>query len=169
MELLGWNAVMNRKEERNGPVEPLEQIIKRAAADLQRLRNERLEITKRIASIKETVSGLATLCDDEQAKARLMELLDTPSSGRQAGLTRACRQALIEASAPLTSSQIAIAIQRSNTLLSKYKDPSGAVNTVLNRLVRYGEAEKVLGPHGRVAWQWASKSDGDTPPQGKRT
>src|SRR5690242_6740814 len=101
---LDGNAVMNQKEERNGPVEPLEQIIKRAAADLQRLRNERMEITKRIASIKETVSGLATLCADEQVKARLLELVDTPSSGRQAGLTRAVRLALMESSAPLTSS-----------------------------------------------------------------
>lgn len=155
--------------ERNGTGDPLEQIIVRAAADLQKLRNERMEITRRIARIKETISGLATLCEDEHLKERLMELLDTPSSGRQAGLTRACRQALIEASAPMTSGQIVKAIERSNTLLSKYKDAAGTVNTVLNRLVRYGEAEKVLGPHGRVAWKWASKSAGDIRPQGTST
>jgi len=139
--------------------ETLDQIIRRAAADLQRLRNERMEITKRIARIKETISGLATMCEDEQLKERMLELVDTPSSGRRAGLTRAVRLALMEASAPLTSAQVAKAIQRSNALLSKYKDPSGTVNTVLNRLVRYGEVQKVPGPHGQLAWQWASKSD----------
>lgn len=157
---------MNHTREANGDVESLEQIIRRAAADLQRLRSERMEIAKRIARIKETISGLASLCEDEQLKARLMELVDTPPSGRQAGLTRACRLALMEASAPLTSGQVAREVQRSNALLSKYKDPSGAVNTVLNRLVRYGEAQKVPGPHGQVAWQWASKSDVDIAREG---
>jgi chorismate mutase len=152
---------MNQTREANAEVESLEQIIRRAAADLQRLRSERMEITKRIARIKETICGLATLCEDEQLKERMLELVDTPSSGRQAGLTRACRLVLMEASAPLTSGQVAKAIQRTNTLLSRYKDPSGTVNTVLNRLVRYGEAQKVPGPHGQLAWLWVSKSDGD--------
>src|SRR5690242_10779963 len=98
---------MSQTDEQNGHVETVEQIIRRAAADLQRLRSERMEITKRIARIKETISGLATLCEDEQLKARLLELVDTPSSGRQAGLTRAVRLALMEASAPLTSGQVA--------------------------------------------------------------
>ena len=152
---------MSQTDEQNGHVETVEQIIRRAAADLQRLRSERMEITKRIARIKETISGLATLCEDEQLKARLLELVDTPSSGRQAGLTRAVRLALMESSAPLTSSQVAKVIQGSNALLSKYKDAAGAVNTVLNRLVRYGEVQKVPGPYGQLAWQWASKSDVD--------
>lgn len=150
---------MNPTGETTGHIEPLEQIIRRAAAQLQALYTQRTEITRRITEIKKQISSLAALSEDPQLKLRLMQLVDRPASGRQHGLTQACRLALIEASAPMTSTQVAKAIQQSYASVAKYKDPAGVVNTVLNRLVRYGEAQKVVDPDGRLAWEWASRPD----------
>lgn len=149
---------MNPAVEASWHAEPLEQIIRRAETELQALYKQRTEVTRRITEIKKQISSLAALSEDQELKLRLTVLIDSPASGRQKGLTHACRVALIEACVPMTSSQVAKAIQQSYSRIANYKDPAGVVNTVLNRLVRYGEAQKVVDAHGRLVWEWASRS-----------
>lgn len=149
---------MEQIEATDGKTDELEVIIKRAAADLQDQYKKRTDASKRIAEIKRTISGLAQMCERPDLKAKLLELVDHPSSQRQMGLTRSCRIVLIEASAPMTSSEVADAVQRIYAPLSNSKDRSGTVNTILNRLVRQGEVQKGLDKHGRLVWQWSSKS-----------
>jgi hypothetical protein len=135
----------------------IHEVIKAAHEELQQLIRQRAEIMKRIGTLKQTISGLANLFGDEILGEDLMELLDRRAGRRQPGFTRACRVVLIEAGSPLSVREVCDRIQeRMPTVLLRHKDPLASVTTVLNRLVDYGEAQSVVRPNGRRAWQWLS-------------
>lgn len=133
------------------------EVVKAAHEELRILMRQRAEIMKRIGTLKQTISGLANLFGDEILGEDLMELVDRKSGGRQPGFTKACRTVLMESGGPLSVREVCERIQqRVPTVLLRHKDPLASVTTVLNRLVDYGEAQSVVRPNGRRAWQWVS-------------
>jgi hypothetical protein len=65
----------------------------------------------------------------------------------------------MESSGPLLCQQVCNEIKRRNpATLAKHKDPLASVNTVLNRLAKYGEARIVTNERGKRAWEWATET-----------
>jgi hypothetical protein len=134
------------------------EVVKTAHEELRQLMRQRAEIMKRIGTLKQTIAGLANLFGDEILGEDLLELVDRKVGGRQPGFTKACRMVLMEAGAPMTVREVCERIQeRMPAVLLRHKDPLASVTTVLNRLVEYGEAQSVVRPNGRRAWQWISE------------
>jgi hypothetical protein len=135
----------------------VQEVVKTAHEELRQLMRQRADIMKRIGTLKQTISGLANLFGDEILCEDLMELVDRKTGGRQPGFTKACRLVLMEADGPLSVREVCDRIQdRLPAVLLRHKDPLASVTTVLNRLVEYGEAQSVVRPNGRRAWQWVS-------------
>jgi hypothetical protein len=141
-----------------GTADPHVQEVLRAAHDeLRQLVRQRADMVKRIGTIKQTIMGLANLFGDEILNEELLELVDRRPGGRQAGFTQACRIVLMEALRPLGTREVCNQIRERNpTMLLRHKDPTASVNTVLARLVRYGEARTSMGADGRKEWQWVA-------------
>jgi len=134
------------------------EVVKTAHEELRQLMRQRAEIMKRIGTLKQTISGLANLFGDDILGEDLLELVDRKTGGRQPGFTKACRMVLMEAGMALTVREVCERIQdRMPAVLLRHKDPVASVTTVLNRLVEYGEAQAVMRPNGRRAWQWVSE------------
>jgi hypothetical protein len=135
----------------------VQDVIHRAERELLQLLEERAEVTKRIGTVKQTIVGLANLFGDGVLNAALLELVDRKSGSRQPGITRACRRILMEAGRPLSAREVCDGIQQTApTLLARHKDPMSTINTILSRLVEYGEAKVLPGDHGQRTWLWAS-------------
>lgn len=133
------------------------EVVKTAHEELRQLMRQRAEIMKRIGTLKQTIAGLANLFGDQILDEDLLELVDRKVAGRQPGFTKACRMVLMEAGSPLSVREVCERIQeRMPAVLLRHKDPLASVTTVLNRLVEYGEAQSVVRPNGRRAWQWVS-------------
>jgi len=138
-------------------------VMRRAEQELRQLLAERTEVTKRIGTVKQTILGLAKLFGDGILNAALLDLVDHKSRSRQPGITWACRRVLIEARQPMSARAVCDEIQRSApTLLASHKDPMATVNTILSRLVEYGEAIVMSGDHGQRAWIWAAENVGSS-------
>jgi hypothetical protein len=135
-----------------------------AHSELRDLLQQKSEIMKRVGSIKQMITGLASLFGDEVLTADLMGLLDRGSPSRQPGFTRTCRQALMESNRPLLAHEVCREIERRDpTLLARHKDPVASVTTVLNRLANYGEARYVVSDRGRRrSWSWVTQSETDS-------
>ncbi len=115
----------------------------------------RLQLTRQIVTVKQTLVGLAALFGDGALNDELHELVDRKSKSRRPGLTDACRNVLMDASKTMTARDVCDQIQKTMPLLlSGHKDSMAAVTTILTRLVSYGEARRVTGDRGRRAWQW---------------
>src|SRR5271169_4435370 len=135
----------------------VQDVIRRAEGELRQLIEERAEVTKRIGTVKQTIVGLANLFGDGILDAALLDLVDRKSGPRQPGITRACRRVLLEAGRPMTARNVCDEIQRTlPALLARHKDPMATVNTILGRLLDYGEATVLAGGDGQRAWLWAA-------------
>jgi len=120
---------------------------------------QRAAILRRIATIKQIISGLANLFGEQLVIGGLSESADQRSSNRQRGFTQTCRLVLRESKRPLMSQEVYQEIERRNpTLLLNHRDPMASVSTVLNRLSKYGEARVVIDDRGRRAWVWTTDS-----------
>ena len=157
---------MENAHRTNGSLRPTErydvghvqEVVRQAHEELRQLLQQRSEIMKRIGTVKQTISGLANLFGDGVLNEELLELVDRKNSGRQPGFTKACRMILMESGRALNSRDICDYFQaKMPELLSRHKDPTASVTTVLNRLVDYGEAEAVVA-NGRRAWRWVADS-----------
>jgi hypothetical protein len=138
----------------------VQDVIRRAEGELRQLIDERAEVTKRIGTVKQTIVGLANLFGDGILDAALLELVDRRSGPRQPGITRACRRVLLEAGRPMSARDVCGEIQRTlPALLARHKDPMATINTILGRLVDYGEATVLPGDHGQRAWRWAAERE----------
>lgn len=136
----------------------VQDVIQRAERELRQLIEERAEVTKRIGTVKQTIVGLANLFGDGILDDSLLELVDRKSGSRQPGITRACRRVLMEAGRAMSAHDICEEIQRTlPALLARHKDPMATVNTILSRLVDYGEATILSGDRGQRAWMWAAE------------
>ncbi|MGA7218317.1 MAG: hypothetical protein WBX38_08390 [Candidatus Sulfotelmatobacter sp.] len=153
----------NHEPIQNGHVQ---EVVRQAEEELRQLQRQRVEVMRRIGTIKQTIAGLAQLFGDEVLSDNLLELLDRKSSGRQPGFTKACRSVLIEANRALSARDVCARLeQKSPPLLARHKDPMASVTTVLNRLVAYGEAAAVTLDNGRRAWKWVADSEANASPE----
>jgi len=133
----------------------VQEVVRKAHEELRQLMRHRLQITRRIGRVKQTIVGLATLLGDGMLNDELLELVDRKPKTRQPGITEACRKALMEAPKTMTARDVCDQIQETTPLLlAEHKYPMAAVTTILTRLVSYGEAREVTGNRGRRAWQW---------------
>lgn len=135
-------------------------VMRRAEQELRHLIAERAQVTKRIGTVRQTIVGLAKLFGDGIVDVALLDLCDRKSGPRQPGITRACRRVLMEAGRPMSARDVCDQIQRTApALLAHHQDPLTTINTILGRLVRYGEATVLSGDRGRRAWLWAADHD----------
>ena len=136
-------------------------VVRRAEQELRQLIEERTEVTKRIGTVKQTIVGLAKLFGDGILDAALLDLVNRRSCSRQPGITWACRRVLMEAQRPMSARDVCDEIQRTvPALLASHKDPMATINTILGRLVAYGEAIVMPGDRGQRGWLWAAEHDG---------
>ncbi|HEV7219067.1 MAG: hypothetical protein ACHP8A_07190 [Terriglobales bacterium] len=136
----------------------VKEVLMTAHQELKNLMRQRIEIMKRIGTIKQTIAGLANIFGDEILNDELLELVDRKGTQRQPGFTKVCRMVLMEAAVPLGAREVCEHIQRKTPpVLQRHKDPLASVTTVLNRLVEYGEARAVVRENGRRAWQWVAE------------
>jgi len=134
-------------------------VLRQAQDELHGLLQQRADLMKRIGTVKQTISGLASLFGDEILSDELLHLVDRKPSGRQPGFTHACRVLLMEAGRPLTVREVCARMgERMPAVLERHKDPLASLTTVLNRLVDYGEAQSLLDDHGRRSWSWIAES-----------
>ena len=139
----------------------VQEVMRRAEQELRQLIEERAEVTKRIGTVKRTIVGLAKLFGDGILDADLLDLFDRKLGARQPGVTRACRRVLMEAQRPMSARDVCDEIQRTvPALLASHKDPMATINTILGRLVAYGEAIVMPGDRGQRGWLWAAEHDG---------
>lgn len=139
--------------------EHVQELVKMAHEELCRLLSRRAELVKRIGMIKQTIAGLVNLLGNGMVDNDLLELVDGPTHGKRSpGLTKTCRAILREAKRPMTVREVCDEISaKAPDILSRHKDASASVTTVLNRLAEYGQAEALLLETGRRAWQWRAE------------
>lgn len=126
--------------------------------ELVQLLQRRAAIMQRIGAVKKTVVGLAALFGDSNLDDNLRELLGIGSPQRMSGLTSMCRRVLMEASQGLSAQDVLKEISaQSPSLLAAHKDPLASLATVLNRLVDYGEAQRVQLKDNRRGWRWVAE------------
>jgi hypothetical protein len=147
----------------------VQEVIRAAELQLQQLRQQRADVTRRIGTIKQTLAGLANLFGDSVLSDDLLEFLDRKNAGRQMGFTRACRVVLMNSSLPLGARQVCDELKRRFAeVIARHKDPLASVTTVLNRLEEYGEARSCSTSSGRRMWEWVadhpSSGNGDRKP-----
>lgn len=160
--IISMRAIPSMKPIPNNGSGHVEQVVRQAHEELRELLQQRAEVMRRIGTIKQTIAGLANLFGDEVLSDDLLELLDRKSGGRQAGFTKACRMALMEAKRALTARDVCDCIQqKAAAMLARHKDPMASVTTVLNRLVAYGEASPVILESGRRAWKWVAEPEAE--------
>ena len=119
----------------------VQEVVRKAHEELRQLMRHRLQITRRIGRVKQTIVGLATLFGDGMLNDELLELVDRKPKTRQPGITEACRKALMEAPKTMTARRLrsdsrddAAAIGR-----TQISHGSGHYNIDPARLVRRGE------------------------------
>jgi hypothetical protein len=127
----------------------LQMVVERALDQLRQLTLQRQEIAQRIAVIKRTINGLALLYGGE--------LQPKPEHGATAkprpGITNACRVLLNRADTPLSAREVHAILQ--GEFPDLFRQPGNhyaSLVTILNRLVKYGEADTFLRKGSRF-WQ----------------
>jgi hypothetical protein len=123
--------------------EDLQMVVQQAQDQLRQLTLQRQEIAQRITIIKRTINGLALLYGDGLQRRPD----DDATAERRYGITNACRMVLAQADKPLSTHEIHAILQEEFPHLLR---PS--IVTILNRLVKYGEADTFLR-NGSRFWQ----------------
>jgi hypothetical protein len=133
----------------------LQMVVERALDQLRQLTLQRQEIVQRIAIIKRTLHGLALLYGGE--------LQPKPEGGATAkprlGITNACRVLLNRADTPLRARDVYAMLQ--GEFPDLFREPGNhyaSLVTILNRLVKYGEADTFLRDGNRF-WQRHQPAD----------
>ena len=133
------------------------EVLRSAELELRGLLRQRMEIMKRIGTIRQTVAGLVSVFENVTVDDDLMCLLGRATSKRRTGFTRCCRSVLMEAQRPLTAREVCQELDRKfPDALARHKDRLASVTTVLTRLVEYAEAECLLNRDGKRVWLWAA-------------
>ena len=151
---------MNSGEIRNGSDAsmPVLEVVLQVQNELRELLRQRAEVMRRIGTVKKTIAGLVVLFGDGVLEEDLRDLVDGGSRERKAGLTRSCRNILMEADQALTAREVRNRMnERFPALLARHKDPIASVTTVLNRLVDYGEVQRVTSGENGRAWLWIAE------------
>ncbi|MGA8866944.1 MAG: hypothetical protein WB510_08245 [Candidatus Sulfotelmatobacter sp.] len=131
------------------------EVIRSAEQELTGLLQRRAEITRRMASLKQMLSGLADLFGASILDDELLVTVNRGTANRQKGLTRACRLILMEARTPLRARQgCEELLRRFPELAQHHKDLRASVTTVFHRLAVYAEARCFLDDAGQRVWEW---------------
>ena len=102
-----------------------------------------------------TSLGLVELFGENILDDELSKLILPKTGNGEPGLTTVCREILLKEGRSLTANETVRLIQkRFPSVLAEHKVPVSSVMTVLNRLVKYGEADSVFVGKRR-AWQKA--------------
>jgi hypothetical protein len=129
-------------------------VVQLAHNELRHLLKKREEIIRRIANVKRTILGLAELFGNNILTPDTQALLNVSRQKRKSGLTTACRSLLRESDHAMTAREILIQIRNQRPdLLAAHKRPIASVTTVLNRLVGYGEAQRLDLESNVRGWQ----------------
>jgi hypothetical protein len=140
---------------------PLQEVVRQVHDELRQLLQQRIAVTHRIRTLKQTAAGLAATFGDDLINVDLRRLVSNGGRVRAHGLTKMCRAILMEAARPLGAGEVRNRVQeRAATLLAAHKDPVASITTILNRLVEYGEARRTVSSDNRRAWQWAGGNAG---------
>jgi len=142
--------------ETNGSVSDVRVVIGRMTEELQSLMQQRDEVMRKICTVKKTVAGLVTLFGDSDVHPELPELLGHKSS-RSSGLSAECRLVLMNAERPLSAREVRDRVMRALPSLANHRDSLASVTTILNRLIRYGEACHVTDETGKHRWAWITE------------
>ena len=127
----------------------VQMVAAQALDHLRQLSQQRQEIAQRIAIIKRTINGLALLYGGElQCRPE-----DGATAKRRCGITNACRVVLNRADTSLSAREVYAILQ--GEFPDFFREPGNhyaSVVTILNRLVKYGEADTFLC-NGNRFWQ----------------
>jgi len=142
-EVINSSSTMDAALDPPRPVrnQSLQMVVERAQDQLRHLTLLHQEIAQRIAIIERTIEGLAFLYGGElQRKPK-----DGATAQRRRGITNACRVALNRTDAPLSTREVYAILQaESPDLFRQPGNHHAALLTILNRLVKYGEADTFL-------------------------
>jgi hypothetical protein len=148
----------------------VKEVIRQTEQQLRQLMAERREVTKRIRTVKQTITGLANIFDGAVTDLASLELNGRYRPSRPRGITRACRQVLLDARRPLSSREVCDELQRRvPELLASHKDSMATINTILGRLVEYGEVTIVPHERGHREWLWTVPAPSESTSQGDST
>lgn len=132
------------------------ELVQQVQDELHQLLRQRAELTRRIGTAKQTIVGLAALLGDDVLSEDVQHLVDGRTFGHRPGLTKACRRVLVEADHPVSAREVQQQLlEQTPALLAAHKDPIASVTTILNRLVYYSEAQRVVLADGTRRWQWS--------------
>jgi len=128
-------------------------FVDAALQQLRQLTLQRHEITRRIATIKRTIGGLTALYGVDLAGEEQGRFMERKHTVRKRGLTDSCRAILKQSDRLLTADDVCVLLDQTYPdLLLHNRDRHASVVTILNRLVRYGEAGTSFY-NGRRVWQ----------------
>jgi hypothetical protein len=156
---MGTEPLMNvweGNDSQESAVSPhVQEVIRSAEEELNKLLQQRAEIVRRIVAIKQLLPGLAELYGAAIPDSRLFNPTKREGVQRQRGLTQACRVILSESPTPLRARQGCEELQRKfPDLVKRHKDLKASVTTVFHRLVSYGEVRCFMDEEGLRVWQW---------------
>jgi hypothetical protein len=134
-------------------------VLRTAEQELAELFRQRADLMKRIGTIKQMLLGLANHFGQSMINDELQVALDNGrASDRRKGLTRSCRQILMESRVPLPARLACEELRRRfPELAGRHKDLAASVTTVFHRLVAYGEARSYLDSKGTRVWEWIAE------------
>jgi hypothetical protein len=118
--------------------------LQAATAEFDKLIRERLEIDQRIVRLKQTIAGLAALCNGNGPTAESLSSI-VPLSPRFMRLTSAIRQVLARASSPMRLPEIRRALLEHGVTTEQYGNKLAVIHNTLSRLQRQGEVTKLAG------------------------
>jgi hypothetical protein len=127
--------------------------------ELQELMQQRDAVVRRICAVKKTVAGLVALFGPAEVGLELPQFIGRKDS-RRPGLSDECRLALMNADRPLAAREVRDRVMERMPSLANHRDALASVTTILNRLVRYGEACHVVDNDGRTRWAWVTEHSG---------
>ncbi len=143
--------------ENTGNVQDVRVVIGRMTEELQTLIQQRDEVMRKICTVKKTVAGLVSLFGENTFQPDLPDFLGNKSS-RNSGLSAECRFVLMNAERPLSAREVRDRVIDRLPSLANHRDPLASVTTILNRLIRYGEACHVVDERtGRQHWAWITE------------
>ena len=146
---------MNQNTTNDVASSSVQAVVEQITEQLHSLMHERDEIVQRIGTVKKTIASLLRLFDQVPVTAELSELLGHKTP-RKPGLSAECRLALMRAERPLSAREIRDSVLCRLPALANHRDSLATVTTVLNRLIRYGEACNVPDDKGRHRWAWVT-------------
>jgi chorismate mutase len=131
-------------------------VLVQLTEELSSLLRQRNEVMRKIGKAKKTIAGLLTLCGVDARNEKALELSKTRVS-RRTGLSEECRLVLMNADRPLGAREICERVCARLPSLNNNRRPLASITTILNRLVKYGEAFSLISQNGRHKWAWAAE------------